>query len=214
MNLTPREKDKLLIAMAAEVARKRLKRGVKLNHPEAIALITDFVVEGAREGKTVAQLMRDGAKVLKASQVMDGVAEMIHDVQVEATFPDGTKLVTVHNPIRAAAVKKKGKVKPKPVPGEIITAKGDIELNSGRATLKLKVSNTGDRPIQVGSHYHFFETNPALRFDREKAKGMRLAIPSGTAVRFEPGQSREVTLVAMAGKREVYGFRQDVMGKL
>ena len=95
-----------------------------------------------------------------------------------------------------------------------ITAKGDIELNSGRATLKIKVANTGDRPIQVGSHYHFFETNPALKFDREKTKGMRLAIASGTAVRFEPGQSREVTLVAMAGKREVYGFRQDVMGKL
>ena len=214
MNLTPREKDKLLVAMAAEVARKRLKRGVKLNHPEAIALITDFVVEGARDGRTVAQLMRDGAKVLKASQVMDGVAEMIHDVQVEATFPDGTKLVTVHNPIRAAAAKKKDKKQHKPVPGEIITAKGDIELNSGRATLKIKVANTGDRPIQVGSHYHFFETNPALKFDREETKGMRLAIASGTAVRFEPGQSREVTLVAMAGKREVYGFRQDVMGKL
>lgn len=214
MNLTPREKDKLLVAMAAEVARKRLKRRVKLNHPEAIALITDYVVEGARDGRTVAQLMRDGAKVLKASQVMDGVAEMIHDVQVEATFPDGTKLVTVHNPIRAAASKKRGKAKPKSVPGEIITAKGDIELNSGRATLKLKVANTGDRPIQVGSHYHFYETNPALKFDRDKARGMRLAIASGTAVRFEPGQSREVTLVAMAGKREVYGFRQDVMGKL
>jgi urease subunit gamma/beta len=214
MNLTPREKDKLLIAMAAEVARKRLKRGVKLNHPEAIALITDFVVEGARDGRTVAQLMRDGAKVIKASQVMDGIAEMIHDLQVEATFPDGTKLVTVHNPIRGAAAKKKDKKKPKPVPGEIITAEGDIELNSGRATLKIKVANTGDRPIQVGSHYHFFETNPALKFDREKTKGMRLAIASGTAVRFEPGQSREVMLVAMAGKREVYGFRQDVMGKL
>jgi len=100
VNLTPREKDKLLIAMAAEVARKRLKRGVKLNHPEAIALISDAVVEGARDGKTVAQLMQLGAKVLKASQVMDGVAEMIHDVQVEATFPDGTKLVTIHQPIR------------------------------------------------------------------------------------------------------------------
>jgi urease subunit gamma/beta len=214
MNLTPREKDKLLVAMAAEVARKRLKRGVKLNHPEAIALITDYVVEGARDGRTVAQLMRDGAKVIKASQVMDGVADMIHDVQVEATFPDGTKLVTVHNPIRGTATKKKDKKKPKPVPGEIITAKGDIELNSGRATLKIKVANTGDRPIQVGSHYHFFETNPALKFDRDKTRGMRLAIASGTAVRFEPGQSREVTLVAMAGKREVYGFRQDVMGKL
>ena len=100
MNLTPREKDKLLVAMAANVARRRLERGVKLNHPEAIALITDFVIEGARDGRRVAELMRDGAGVLRRDQVMEGVAEMIHDIQVEATFPDGTKLVTVHQPIR------------------------------------------------------------------------------------------------------------------
>ena len=100
MNLTPREKDKLLVALAAMVARNRLERGVKLNHPEAIALITDFVVEGARDGRSVAELMRDGGTVIKREQVMDGIAEMIHDIQVEATFPDGTKLVTVHNPIR------------------------------------------------------------------------------------------------------------------
>ena len=100
MQLTPREKDKLLIAMAAEVARKRLARGVKLNHPEAIALITDFVVEGARDGRSVVDLMQAGAKVITRDQVMEGIAEMIHDVQVEATFPDGTKLVTVHEPIR------------------------------------------------------------------------------------------------------------------
>jgi urease subunit gamma len=100
MNLTSREKDKLLISMAAIVARRRLERGIKLNHPEAIALITDYVVEGARDGRTVGDLMRDGATVLTRAQVMDGIAEMIHDVQVEATFPDGTKLVTVHNPIR------------------------------------------------------------------------------------------------------------------
>jgi urease subunit gamma len=100
MQLSPREKDKLLVAMAAIVARKRLERGVKLNHPEAIALITDFVVEGARDGRTVADLMRDGATVISRDQVMDGIAEMIHDIQVEATFPDGTKLVTVHEPIR------------------------------------------------------------------------------------------------------------------
>ena len=99
MNLTPREKDKLLIAMAAIVARKRLERGVKLNHPEAIALITDFVVEGARDGRPVAELMEAGAHVISRAQVMEGIAEMIHDVQVEATFPDGTKLVTVHQPI-------------------------------------------------------------------------------------------------------------------
>ena len=100
MNLTPREKDKLLISMAAIVASKRLERGVKLNHPEAIALITDYVVEGARDGRSVADLMRDGGTVIRREQVMEGVAEMIHDIQVEATFPDGTKLVTVHNPIR------------------------------------------------------------------------------------------------------------------
>ncbi len=100
MNLTPREKDKLLVAMAAMVARKRLERGVKLNHPEAVALISDYVVEGARDGKSVAELMRDGAAVVGRSDVMEGVAEMIHDIQVEATFPDGTKLVTVHEPIR------------------------------------------------------------------------------------------------------------------
>ena len=100
MNLTPREKDKLLVAMAAQVARRRLERGVKLNHPEAVALITDHVVEGARDGRSVAELMRDGASVLARGQVMEGIAEMVHEVQVEATFPDGTKLVTIHQPIR------------------------------------------------------------------------------------------------------------------
>jgi urease subunit beta len=100
------------------------------------------------------------------------------------------------------------------IPGEIITADGDIELNKGRKTVTLTVSNSGDRPIQVGSHYHFFETNPALKFERKKARGMRLDIPAGTAVRFEPGQTREVTLVALAGARKVFGFRQDIMGKL
>ena len=100
MQLTPREKDKLLIAMAAMVARRRLERGVKLNHPEAVALISDFILEGARDGRTVADLMQAGAQVISRAQVMDGIAEMIHDIQVEATFPDGTKLVTVHNPIR------------------------------------------------------------------------------------------------------------------
>ena len=100
MNLTPREKDKLLISVAAMVARRRLERGVRLNHPEAVALITDFILEGARDGRTVAELMQTGARVLTRGQVMDGIPEMIHDVQVEATFPDGTKLVTVHEPIR------------------------------------------------------------------------------------------------------------------
>ncbi len=206
MNLTPREKDKLIVAMAANVARRRLERGVKLNHPEAVALITDVVVEGARDGRSVADLMEAGAQVLHASQVMEGIAAMIHDIQVEATFPDGTKLVTVHNPIRGDASGL--------VPGETIPAPGDIVMNAGRDTFALTVSNTGDRPIQVGSHYHFFETNPALDFERHKTRGFRLDIPAGTAVRFEPGQTRDVRLVALAGTREVYGFRGEVMGKL
>jgi urease subunit gamma len=114
MNQTPREKDKLMIAMAAIVARRRLERGLKMNFPEAVALITDFVVEGARDGRSVAELMRDGATVLTRDQVMEGIAEMLHEIQVEATFPDGTKLVTVHQPIRAAAPKKPS-AKAKPV---------------------------------------------------------------------------------------------------
>lgn len=206
MNLSPREKDKLLIAMAAMVARRRLERGVKLNHPEAIALITDFVVEGARDGRSVADLMQAGAQILTADQVMPGVAEMIHDVQVEATFPDGTKLVTVHEPIRGASQSV--------IPGEILMADDDIVMNEGRPVLTMRVANTGDRPIQVGSHYHFFETNAGLAFDREKARGMRLDIPAGTAVRFEPGQSREVRLIPLEGSRTVYGFQQKIMGKL
>ena len=206
MNLTPREKDKLLISMAANVARRRLERGVKLNYPEAIALISDFVVEGARDGRTVAEMMEAGAHVVTADMVMDGIAEMIHDVQVEATFADGTKLVTVHQPIRGASHAF--------VPGEVQAGEGDVLMNVGRETLTISVANTGDRPVQVGSHYHFFETNPGLHFEREKTRGMRLDIPAGTAVRFEPGQTRQVRLVALAGNREVYGFRQEVMGRL
>src|SRR5918996_5399219 len=143
MNLTPREKDKLMIAMAAIVARRRLDRGVKLNHPEAVALITDFILEGARDGRSVAELMQAGAGVLTRDQVMDGIPEMIHDIQVEATFPDGTKLVTVHHPIRGAASAS--------VPGEVIAAPGDIAFNEGAERVTLTVANTGDRPIQVGS---------------------------------------------------------------
>src|SRR3712207_6113022 len=150
--------------------------------------------------------MEAGAHVVTADQVMEGVAEMIHDIQVEATFPDGTKLVTVHHPVRGAASAH--------VPGEVMTEAGEIEFNEGAERVVLTVANTGDRPIQVGSHYHFFETNPALSFERDKARGMRLDIAPGTAVRFEPGATREITLVPFSGKREVHGFRGEVMGKI
>jgi len=206
MYLTPREKDKLLIAMAAQVARRRLERGVRLNYPETIALISDFIVEGARDGRSVAELMEAAAHIVAPSQVMAGIASMIHEVQVEATFPDGTKLVTVHHPVRGAQEDF--------IPGEIACEPGEVILNKGRASINLSVANKGDRPIQVGSHYHFYETNPALDFDRDLTRGMRLDIAPGTAVRFEPGQTRQVQLVAFEGKQEVYGFRQEVMGKL
>ncbi|KQP37760.1 urease subunit gamma [Methylobacterium sp. Leaf106] len=206
MLLTPREKDKLLVAMAAQVARNRLARGVKLNYPEAIALITDAVVEGARDGRSVSELMQAGAHVLTADQVMEGIAEMIHDIQVEATFPDGTKLVTVHHPIRGAPSSD--------VPGTVTTLPGEIVFNDGAPRTLLTVANVGDRPIQVGSHYHFYEVNPGLTFEREKARGQRLDIAPGTAVRFEPGATREVSLVPLLGARTVYGFRGGVMGSL
>ncbi|MCG8489045.1 MAG: urease subunit gamma [Chromatiales bacterium] len=210
MELTPREKDKLLLFTAGLLAERRKDKGLKLNYPEAMAYISCAILEGAREGRTVAELMDYGRTLLSSEDVMEGVAEMIHEVQVEATFPDGTKLVTVHDPILPTESDQGAAI----VPGEILTEAGERELNEGRQQLTLSVANIGDRPIQVGSHYHFAETNPALEFDREQARGFRLDIAAGTAVRFEPGQTREVTLVAFAGDRKVYGFNGAVMGSL
>jgi urease subunit gamma/beta len=205
MELTPREKDKLLLFTAALVAERRKARGLKLNYPEAVAYISAAILEGARDGRTVAELMSEGTRLLGEDDVMEGVAELIPEVQVEATFPDGTKLVTVHQPIpvkRALGI------------GATSAMPGSIEINAGAATQRLEVANTGDRPIQVGSHYHFAEVNPALAFDRAAARGFRLDIPAGTAVRFEPGQTRTVDLVAYGGARIVQGFRGEVMGPL
>ena len=209
MELTPREKDKLLLFTAALLAERRKARGLKLNYPEAVAYISAAILEGARDGRTVAELMSEGTRLLTADDVMDGIPDLITEVQVEATFPDGTKLVTVHQPITPT-----GKATTEPAIGAIETPPGDLSLNEGRPTLRVEVSNTGDRPIQVGSHYHFFETNPALKFDRARTRGFRLDIAAGTAVRFEPGQTRTVDLVAYAGDRVVQGFRGEVMGKL
>ena len=202
MLLTPTEIERLTIYTAAELARKRRKKGLRLNHPEATALIADDILEGAREGRSVADLMSAGAQLLTTDDVMPGVAELMPMLQVEGTFPDGTKLVTVHDPIRPG----KKKVALQRVPGELFVDDGDIEINAARQTVTLKVTNTGDRPVQIGSHYHFFETNKALDFHRADAYGMHLDIPAGTAVRFEPGEAREVTLVEFGGTGELYGL--------
>ncbi|WP_420595463.1 urease subunit gamma [Deinococcus sp.] len=206
MQLTERERDKLLIFTAAEVARRRKERGLKLNHPEAVAFITAEVLEGIRDGRGVAELMGWGATILADDDVMDGVPELIHDIQVEGTFPDGTKLVTIHDPIRGGASQR--------VAGEYLLADGEIELNAGRPVTALMVANTADRPIQVGSHFHFFEVNAALNFDRAAAYGQRLNIPAGTAVRFEPGEEKEVEVVPLGGSRTVYGMNALVSGEL
>jgi urease subunit gamma/beta len=210
MLLTPTELERLTIYTAAELARKRRARGLKLNHPEAVAIIADEILEGARDGRKVADLIGFGSTILTTDDVMPGVAEMMPVLQVEATFPDGTKLVTVHDPIRPgkAAIAAADRVQP----GEIIAAPGDIEINAGRRRVTVKAVNTGDRPIQVGSHFHFFEANKALAFDRAAAFGMHLDVPAGTAVRFEPGESREVTLVAFGGTGEIYGLNGLTMG--
>ena len=207
MNLTPREKDKLLISVAAMVARGRLARGVRLNHPEAIALVTDYVVEGARDGRSVADLMRAGAHVVTADQCMEGIAR--------------------DDPRRAGRgdLSRRHQARDRPpsdprgggggmIPGEIVVADGEIVLNADAERITLEVANTGDRPVQIGSHYHFAETNPALGFDREAARGHRLDIAAGTAIRFEPGQSRRVPLVPFGGDRVVVGFNGQIMGEL
>lgn len=204
MRITPREHEKLMIVVAGDVARRRRERGVKLNQPEAIALITCEIMEGARDGRTVADLMSYGTTILTDNDVMEGVSALIETIQVECTFPDGTKLVTVHQPIRSAS---DTPASANGTPGEYILHDEDIIINEGRETVVVEVKNTGDRPVQVGSHYHFAEVNPALEFDREKTVGFRLDIPAGTSARFEPGDSREVQLVAYGGSREVFGFR-------
>jgi urease subunit gamma/beta len=199
--LTPTEMERLTIFVAAELARKHKDKGLRLNHPEAVAFIVDAILEGAREGRSVADLIAWGSTLLTTDDVMPGVAHLMPMIQVEGTFPDGTKLVTVHDPIRPGRRKEEGVV-----PGEIIAEDGDIELNAGRRKVTLKVVNTGDRPVQIGSHYHFFETNKALDFDRAKSFGMHLDIPAGTAVRFAPGESKEVTLTEFGGTGELLGL--------
>ena len=225
LHLSPREIDHLQLHQAGRLAQYRLARGLKLNLPEAVALISSQMMESIRDGNaSVAELMTKGQTLLGRNQVMAGVPNMLPQVQIEATFPDGTKLLTVHHPISSengnleAALE--GSFLPVPdvrafqssssdddgtVPGQVLPSVdgGPITLNGGRRLVEITVTNTGDRPIQVGSHYAFIETNKALRFDREVAIGMRLNVPSGASVRFEPGESKRVTLTEIGGNKSV-----------
>jgi urease subunit gamma/beta len=233
MHLTPREIDKLMLHQAGFLAQKRLARGLRLNYIEAVALIATQLLEFIRDGQSVAELMDLGRRFLGRADVLEGVPEMIAEVQVEGTFPDGTKLVTVHHPIVAehgdrslalygsflvpaadAGTVGRAAAEHHGAPGAVLVAEGAIALNQGRPTIDLEVANVGDRPIQVGSHYHFVETNTALRFDRKAAYGMRLDIPAGTAVRFEPGEAKSVTLVPIAGDRVIRGGNAWASGKV
>jgi len=210
MNLTPTELERLTIFTAAELARRYRSLGVRLSQPEAVALIADEVLTGARRGMTYAQLLDLGRRLLTGDDVEPGVATMIPYVAVEACFAEGTKLVVVFDPI------KPGRQAPEasPVPGEIIPAEGDIEINAGRRRARVEVFNTGDRPIQVRSHAHFFEANRALEFDRDAAFGMRLDRPSGTGVRFDPGVKTAVELVEIGGSGLIRGFAELTEGSI
>ena len=210
MNLNPTEKERLTIFTAAQLAREHKRRGIKLSHPEAVALICDELLMCAREGRSLKDLMGYGAEILTSDDVLPGVPELIPVIHVEAMFPDGTKLITVHQPIRPGAVETPSG----PRAGEIITPDEEVELNAGRRTGSVTVTNTGDRPVQIGSHFHFFEVNRALEFDRASTFGMRLDIPSGTAVRFEPGQEKEVALVEFGGRGRISGFNSLTEGMI
>ncbi|RMI97912.1 Urease [Fusarium kuroshium] len=227
MHLVPKEIDKLVISQLGVLAQRRLARGVKLNHSEAAALIANNLHELIRDGNhTVADLMALGATMLGRRHVLPSVCSTLHEIQVEGTFPSGTYLVTVHNPISSydgdLSRALYGSFLPVPdndafpmaaseeyahekQPGAVVTVKSRVTLNEGRNRIRLQVTSKGDRPIQVGSHYHFIEVNPQLEFDRIRAYGYRLDIPAGTSVRFEPGDTKTVTLVEIGGNRVIRG---------
>ena len=230
MRLSPREIDKLVLHSAGVVAQKRYARGLLLNYPEATALIATQLLEFIRDGESVAVLMDKGKQLLGIEEVMPGVPDMVDEVQVEGTFPDGTKLVTVHQPIclergnaqlalYGSGLERQANTwtpdnSVSSTPGSYEVQPDDIDINVGRETVTVTVTNMGDRPVQVGSHFPFFEVNAELRFERTRAYGFRLNIPSGTAVRFEPGEVRTVNLVAVAGARIVHGGSGLIAGEL
>ncbi|MCD7973029.1 MAG: urease subunit beta [Candidatus Azobacteroides sp.] len=221
MRITPRDIDKLMLHTACTVAQKRYARGLKLNYPEAVALIAGQLLEFIRDGHTLSELTEMGTEILGIDNVMPGVPEMVDMVQVEGTLIDGTKLVSVHHPIckknlpPTLALYGSGLTKTDTrketdnnmdiIPGLVETAEEPISYNTNRKTTTLTVTNTGSRPVQVGSHCCFEETNNALSFDRQAAIGYRLNIPSGMSVRFEAGETKTVELVEIGGEKRIYG---------
>ncbi len=206
MRLTPTDRDRLLIFTAAELARARRARGLQLNVPEATALIADTVCEAARDGARLMEAAAAGAAVLTAADVLPGVADIVREVKVEAVFDDGTRMVVVRNPFGD------GGSLGSDAPGAVITAARNHEAPPG--LIYVVATNTSDVPVSITSHFHFFEVNPRLSFDRAAAYGMRLAIPAGSALRFEPDVATDAPLVPIAGGRVAIGFAGLVDGPL
>ncbi|HEX9134768.1 MAG TPA: urease subunit gamma [Ktedonobacteraceae bacterium] len=189
MKLTPKEQDRLTIFTLAELARKRLARGIKLNYPEAVALICDEVMEEARAGRSYDEVIAHGKKVLTEADVMEGVADLASRIYVEPLFDDGTKLVVLHRPVQTVAKETQQKE------SVLDSSQSDmITINAGKPTITLTVTNTSDHPVQITSHMPFWEINQRMHFDRELARGYRLDIPAGGATRWEPGETKEVRL--------------------
>lgn len=221
MHLAPHEVDKLTLVSTGLLAQRRLARGLRLTYPEAVALISTVLLELIRDGKhSVPDLMEIGGTLLGKREVLPGVADMVGEVHIEGTFLDGTKLVAVRSPITAESgdlsAALYGSFLPVPdaslfadddeeTAGVITAAEGSLILNEGRPSTSIDVTNTDLRPIQVGSHFHFVEANPRLKFDRDAAYGKRLDIPAGTAIRFEPGETKPVTLIDIAGNKVIRG---------
>ena len=212
MRLTPTERDRLLLFGAAELARARRARGLRLNVPEATALIADTVCEAARDGRRLAEAIEAARSVLGPNDVLPGVADVVTEVHVEAVFDDGSRLAVVSDPIHGAVTDPHAAADPDaPAPGALLPGPGYADLPPA---LRLTVRNTATVPVSVTSHFHFFEANPRLRFDRAAAYGMRLAVPAGSSVRFDPGGDVEVGLLPIGGERIAIGFAGLVDGPL
>ncbi|MEU1052682.1 urease subunit gamma [Streptomyces sp. NPDC005876] len=211
MRLTPTERDRLLLFSAAELARTRRARGVRLNVPEATALIADTVCEAARDGARLAEAIERARSVLGPDDVLPGVPDVVTEVHVEAVFDDGSRLAVVTDPIGRGSPGEAGGGLGERAPGALLPGPAHPEP---AAAVRLPVTNTATVPVSVTSHFHFFEANPRLDFDRERAYGMRLAVPAGSSVRFGPGESTEVGLVAIGGERIAIGFAGLVDGPL